>query len=164
MIDNIIRGKIEKQEAAHTLEKLIRYSQHVSGELLYGAPFFKDDHGLFTVDAVLVSDRGQVTVLDLVENQHPGDYVDRQDHAYNLVRAQLANKRQLTRRRDIIVPVQTVTFSTKARQDDLSDPEHPVISPGGILHFISHHQSQDRQTLDPTVVMDAIMHLGTYEW
>ena len=57
-----------------------------------------------------------------------------------------------------------MTFWTQADREDESDPERPIVGPGGILDFIQRHQAREHEDLDPEVVMDAVMFMGRYEW
>ena len=163
MIEEIIRGSIRKPQAAQALEKIIRNEESISGKMLYGYPVSTEDGVTFQVDAVIVSDRGLPTVIDLVQEDDPGDYGDRQDHAYNLVKCKLQMDPRLTRKRTLLVDLQTVTFWTQSDQDDESDPERPIVGPAGILDFIGRHQAREQEDLDPEVVMNAVMFMGRYE-
>ena len=164
MIEDITRGSIRKPQAAQALEEIIRNEESISGRMVYGYPVSTEDGVTFTVDAVIVSGQGLVTVIDLVQEDDPGDYGNRQDRAFNLVKCKLQMDRRLTRKRTLLADIQTVTFWTKADRDDESDPERPVIGPGGILDFIRSHQAREHEDLDPEVVMDAVMFIGRYEW
>ena len=164
MIEDITRGSIRKPQAAQALEEIIRNEESISGKMVYGYPVSTEDGVTFAVDAVIVSDRGLLTVIDLAQEDDPGDYGDRQDRAYNLVKCKLQMDPRLTRKRTLLVDLQTVTFWTKSDQDDESDPERPVVGPGGILDFIQSHQAREQEDLDPKVVMDAVMFMGRYEW
>ena len=164
MIEDITRGSIRKPQAAQALEEIIRNEEAISGRMVYGYPVSTEDGVTFTVDAVLVSGQGLVTVIDLVQEDDPGDYGNRQDRAFNLVKCKLQMDRRLTRKRTLLADIQTVTFWTQADRDDESDPERPVIGPGGILDFIRRHQAREHEDLDPEVVMDAVMFIGRYEW
>ena len=164
MIENITRGSIRKPQAAQALEEIIRNDESISGRMVYGCPVSTENDITFTVDAVIVSDRGLVTVIDLVQEDDPGDYGDRQDRAFNLVKCKLQMDRRLTRKRTLLADIQTVTFRTQADRDDESDPERPVVGPSGILDFIQRHQAREHEDLDPEVVMDAVMFMGRYEW
>ena len=164
MITEFTRGRITNQETARALEDIIGKDPGVSGRMVYGYPLIVADDRVTPVDAVLVSDTGHVTVFDLAQGPDPGSWGDRQDRAWNIIRSKLGARRELTRRRDIIVPVQTVTFWPEAPGDDGSDPERPLMGPNSILDFVRERQAQPHEDVDPQAVMDAIMFVGEYEW
>ena len=163
MIEDITQGSIRKPKAAQVLEEIIRNKESISGRMVYGYPVSTEDGVTFTVDAVIVSGQGLVTVIDLVQEDDPGDYGNRQDRAFNLVKCKLQMDPRLTRKRNLLVDLQTVTFWTKSDQDDESDPERPIVGPDGILDFIRRHQAREQENLNPEVVMNAVMFMGRYE-
>ena len=85
MIEDITRGSVRKPQATQALEEIIRNEESISGKMVYGYPVSTEDGVTFAVDAVIVSDRGMLTVIDLTQEDDPGDYEDRQDRAYKLV-------------------------------------------------------------------------------
>ena len=164
MIHNITRGIIRTPQAALALEAAVSDQDSVSGSIIFGYPTFTDQDSRVSVDALIVSDNGAVTVFDLVQDDHPGNYRKRQDQAFNLVHSKLMADSRLTRGRVLLPHIQTVTLWTQAGQDNLSDTECPLVTPSGILAFVQSHQAQEREPVDPFIVMEAIMFMGRYEW
>ncbi|MDE2793895.1 MAG: helicase, partial [Gemmatimonadota bacterium] len=63
-------------------------------------------------------ERGLV-VFDLIEGSDLGDFRTRQDEAANLLDAKLRTEPGLTRRRDLRVPIHTVSFAPAAGRETL---------------------------------------------
>ena len=95
MIHCIIRGINHKTEATRALEEIVGKADSLSGELIYGYPLTGTEDGVFAVDAVLVSDLGQVAVIDLAEGREAGEYWERQDRGFNLILGLLRMNREL---------------------------------------------------------------------
>ena len=56
MIHRIIRGINHKPRATRALEEIVRKTDSLSGELIYGYPLTGTEDGVFAADTVLVSD------------------------------------------------------------------------------------------------------------
>ena len=163
MIDSITRGIIRAPQAARALEEALAGQGSISGSMIFGYPVSASNTPVH-VDAVIVSDQGAVTVIDLTQEDSPGDYRQRQDQAFNLVHGKLMADCRLVTGRVLQPHVQTVTLWTQARQDNLFDHECPLVTPDGILKFIQGHQARDQEPVDPRTVLEAIMFMGRYEW
>ena len=92
------------------MEEIVGKADSLSGELIYGSPLTGTEDGVFTVDAVLVSDLGQVAVIDLAEGREAGEYRERQDRGFNLIARLLRMNQELMEGRRLRVHIQTLTF------------------------------------------------------
>lgn len=108
---SIIRGTNDKPAASHELAALMADRDDISGHLFIGYPIVNTPDGPRHVDALLVSpDRGLI-VFDLIEGAARGNYRSRQDDAANILEAKLKTHRPLMRRRDLLIPIRTLSFA-----------------------------------------------------
>ena len=158
MIHCIIRGINHKPEATRALEEIIGKADSLSGELVYGYPLTGTENGLFTVDAVLVSDEGQVAVIDLAQGRDAGEYRERQDRGFNLIVRLLRMDGELMEGRRLRVHIQTLTFGPELDSGDETDPEHPVVTGETLLEALERCQAEQETGVDPnTVLSDVLM-------
>ena len=157
MIHCIIRGINHKPEATSALEEIVGKADSLSGELIYGYPLTGTEDGVFTVDAVLVSDEGQVAVIDLAEGREAGEYRKRQDRGFNLIVSLLRMNQDLMEGRRLRVHIQTLTFGPELDSGDETDPEHPVVTGETLLEALERYQAEQETEVDPDTVLSAVM-------
>lgn len=79
--------------------------------MFLGYPIIGTAEGKYTIDAIWLTPRKGIVIFDLVEGRALGDYQQRQDEAANLLEAKLRVHQELVRRRDLLIPIHTVTFA-----------------------------------------------------
>lgn len=130
----IVRGTNEKPASSDALVEIMARQSNLSGQLFIGYPIINTSSGPHPIDALLVSpDRG-IVVFDLIEGRDVRDYGARQDDSANRLEATLKTHRELMRRRDLIVPIHTVSFAP-AMDDPASsgDYEYPLATTSSLL-------------------------------
>ena len=81
----------------------------------------------FDYDALLISDDKGVVILDLIEGNDTTDYELRQDDSANKLESRLRLHRDLVRRRDLLVPIHTITFAPGVvRPDEHIKDNYPL--------------------------------------
>ena len=157
-----LRGAVRKPQAARAFEDLVLQAPAVAGEVIYGFPLNgAPGRGIFAVDAVLVSPQGQVTVIDLVETAHPGDYRNRQDQAFTAVDRKLRAQTSLMNRRTPMVQVQTASFAPLVPISDLADPEHPLLNRETLVSALEGFQADPPEGVTQAQVLDAILYTNS---
>ena len=106
----VIRGASLKPVASGKLIEALSTRTDWTGRLFVGYPIIGTVEGPHRVDALWVSERG-IVVFDLVEGREPGDYEGRQDDTANKIDAQLRVHPTLVRRRQLRIPIHTISFS-----------------------------------------------------
>jgi len=76
-----------------------------------GYPLIGTPEGRFAIDALWVSVEKGLVVFDLAEGKDLGNYRERQDDAANLLEAKLKTHRELMKRRDLLVSIETITYA-----------------------------------------------------
>ena len=157
-----LRGAVRKPQAARGFEDLVLQAPAITGEVIYGFPLNgTPGEGIFTVDAVLVSPQGQVTVIDFVETAHPGDYRNRQDQAFTAVDRKLRAQTSLMNRRTPRVQVQTASFAPGIAESDLADPEHPLLNRETLVSALEGFQANPPEGVTQAQVLDAILYVNS---
>lgn len=127
---SILRGTNAKPASSHALTSAMASCPGVTGQLFIGYPIVRGPVGPWPIDALLVSpDRG-IVVFDLIEGGEPGDYPSRQDDGANMLEARLKTHSPLTRRRELRIPVSTLSFAPGVPLDVLTNrtDDYPIVA------------------------------------
>lgn len=108
---NIIRGTNTKPASSQALVEYFSENSTVQGFLLIGYPIIGTSEGRYPIDALLVSPEKGIVIFDLLEGVDPGEYALRQDDAANKLEARLKTHRELMDRRNLLIPINTITFA-----------------------------------------------------
>ena len=125
---SVIRGTNGKPAASRLLAEEAAEWKEWSGKLFIGYPIVGGTGGAHRIDALLVSNERGLVVFDLIEGSDLGDFRARQDETANLLDAKLRTQPGLTRRRELRVPIHTVSFAPAAGQATLrsDDRDYPL--------------------------------------
>lgn len=115
---DIVRGASHKPASSDALVKIVSQQSAWSGCLFIGYPIFSTSEGLWMIDALLVSADMGVVVFDLIEGHETGDFGARQDDSANKLEARLKVHQGLMRRRDLMVPIHTISFAPALTNPD----------------------------------------------
>ena len=108
---DVVMGTTQKPASSRALASTLANAPDLSGQLFIGYPIIGTAAGSYPIDALLVSEDGGVVIFDLVEGTDPNGYQARQDDAYNKLEAKLKVYPQLMNRRDLRVPIETISFA-----------------------------------------------------
>ena len=115
----IVRGISQKPVSSGALVEIVSQQTALSGQLFIGYPMISTSEGRHLIDALLVSADVGVVVFDLIEGRETGDYGARQDDSANKLEARLKVHQELMRRRDLMVPIHTISFAPALSNPDL---------------------------------------------
>ena len=107
----VIQGTNQKPVSSTQLARLLSQQTDLSGQLFIGYPIIGTSEGPHVIDALLVSNDKGLVILDLIEGTDTTNYETRQDDSANKLEARLRLHRALVRRRDLLVPIHTVSFA-----------------------------------------------------
>jgi superfamily I DNA and RNA helicase len=110
---SIIRGTNGKPASSQALAAFFSNLHDSSGYLFIGYPIIGTSEGRHPIDALLISRNGGIVIFDLVEESVPGGYGLRQDDSANKLEARLKTHRELMRRRDLAIPIHTISFAPR---------------------------------------------------
>lgn len=109
---NVIPGTSEKPESSRLL---VDYFEKISGKddsyLYTGYPIIGTSNGPYPIDAVLLSPKYGLVIIDLIEGRDISGYEDKQDESFNKMESKLKNYKELTNKRNLRVSISVVTFA-----------------------------------------------------
>ena len=111
MAIDLIRGTTRKEVSSAALIECLAPQSDLSGELFIGYPIIATASGPYLIDALLVSRDMGIVVFDLVEGNELGNYDERQDDVANKLEAKLKSHPELVERRNLVVPIQPLSFA-----------------------------------------------------
>ena len=138
----VIRGASLKPVASARLIETLSERTDWAGRLFVGYPIIGTVDGPHRVDALWVSERG-IVVFDLIEGREPGDYESRQDDTANKIDAQLRVHPALVRRRELRIPIHTISFSPTANGSVSGAGKGVLAGPDAILAVLDGLAWQD---------------------
>lgn len=113
---SIVQGTNDKPASSQSLVSLISGRADLSGHLFIGYPIIGTSEGRHPIDALLVSAEKGIVIFDLIEGTDPSDYGLRQDDSANKLEARLKTHRELMRRRELLVPIHTISFAPGVKE------------------------------------------------
>ena len=154
---SIIHGANDKPAASNELASAMADCPDVSGHLFIGYPIVSTPEGRHRIDALLVSpDRGLV-VFDLVEGAARDDYQARQDDSANRLEARLKTHRELTRGRDLRVPIHTLSFAPAVHDPRIgADSDYPLTNRATLPHALRRFTWDERDQSAYDTALSAI--------
>ncbi|KKB63792.1 helicase [Robbsia andropogonis] len=108
---SVVIGTNDKPVASLDLANYFSHPQGIDGQLMIGYPIIGTPDGRHAIDAILVTPQKGIVAIDLIEGGDPGDYDARQDDAANRLEARLKTYRDLMRRRDMLIPIHTISYA-----------------------------------------------------
>jgi superfamily I DNA and RNA helicase len=108
---SIVQGTNRKPVSSRALITYFSNADNVDGELFIGYPIIGSPEGRYPIDASWVTPSKGVVLFDLIEGGDVSDFPARQDDAANKLEARLKTHRELMIRRDLVVPLHTISFA-----------------------------------------------------
>ena len=130
---SIIRGTNDKPAASSELESAMAACGGLSGQLFIGYPIVSTPEGRHRIDALLVSPELGLVVFDLVEGAGLDGYQARQDDSANRLEARLKTHRELTRGRNLAIPIHALSFAPSRHVPEVETDDGYLISNGAGL-------------------------------
>lgn len=158
---DIIRGTNRKPAASEALANFFETHSELEGQVFLGYPIIGTAEGRFAIDAIWLTPTKGIIVFDLIEGLNAGKFQYRQDEAANFLEAKLRGHRELISRRDLLVPIHTLTFAP-AFSHRIDDAEYPFASQNeliGSIQEISGWQTEDNDIFENT--LSAIQSIST---
>ena len=162
----IVRSTSQKPVSSEALVEVVSQQSAWSGRLFIGYPIYSTSEGLQMIDALLVSAEMGVVVFDLIEGHDTDDYGVRQDDSANKIEARLKFHQALMRRRDLMVPIHTISFAPALRNlDSHRIDDYPLANAPSLIQALNRFtwscpHGQDMQDMCDRV-LSAIEHIST---
>lgn len=151
---DVIQGTNQKPVSSTELANLLSQQTDMSGQLFIGYPIIGTSQGPHLIDALLVSDDKGVVILDLIEGTDTSDYEYRQDDSANKLEARLRLHRDLVRRRDLLVPIHTVSFAPGViKLHDHAQDNYPLANSATLVNELNdlEWEASDWHTYEATL-------------
>lgn len=150
---HIVKGTTQKPASSGELVKLLAKVPDLSGQLFIGYPIIGTATGPHHVDALFVSEEMGIVIFDLIEGTGIGQYKERQDDSFNKLHARLRVYPHLMNRRELRVPIQTVSFSPEAINSGISDDGYLLANRHTLVDAVNR---LDRTTLEDSVLRETL--------
>lgn len=115
---SVIRGSSEKFVSGKILADNLEDLKDVEGTLYLGYPIIGSIDGAIDIDAMLITKEHGVIIFDLYEGQDRSDRSHFRDDLYMKTQSKLLDYKQLVHRRNLMVPINVVTFATAIKHSD----------------------------------------------
>lgn len=139
-----IRGVNDKPAASEALESALTSIEDLSGECFFGFPLIATPEGRYSIDATLVSPTKGIVIFDLVEGIDIGDYADRQDDLSNKIEAKLKLHKDLVKGRNLVPPLEVITFAPAiVNVDEITTEDHPIANEGNLVNILGRFSWSD---------------------
>ena len=145
---HIVRGTTQKPASSGELIKLLVQVPSLSGQLFVGYPIIGTATGPHHVDALFISQEMGIVIFDLIEGTGIGQYKERQDDSFNKLHSRLRVYPSLMNRRELRVPIQTISFSPEAINPDISGDSYFLTNRYTVVDVLNR--------LDRTVLEDSV--------
>ena len=152
----VVRGTTQKPASSRDLARILGNAHDLSGQLFIGYPIIGTAAGAYRIDALLVSEDSGVVIFDLVEGTDVGDYRGRQDDAYNKLEAKLKVYPQLMKRRDLLVPIETLSFAPGLPTVAQSHDDYQITNGQTVVDALKKLQGQRFENDTYRVTLSAI--------
>lgn len=138
MTIDIVRGTSNRPAASGTLVECISRQTNWSGTLFIGYPIINTSEGRHLIDALLVSADKGIVVFDLIEGVVKDDYGLRQDDSYNKLEARLKTHSELMRRRELLIPIHTISFAPAVDNPSLYvEGGYPLVNASSLIQELT---------------------------
>ncbi len=156
MITIDINVSVKNPQAHHDLVRIVLTEPALEGDMIIGYPLSSTSDTVTGMDAASISPSGQVTIIDIVDRENPGEYRTRQDDAFLSLQSRFHMRKDLMDRRRCLAPIQTVTFGPDLPEENAEDPEHPLCNGNGIAAVLARVQRDMRGEANPEAVLEAM--------
>ena len=148
-LELMVHGSPKQGQATEGLKALLERSEELTGTLFLAYPL--------KTDAVIISDRGQVTVIDLHDEPPAGNYRERQDEGFQAVTGLLQTHRDLMNGRNPRSRVQTISIASGLFRPDAENTEHPLVNMANAAGELEKFQQHPPHDVDPKTVVKLLL-------
>ena len=157
-----VRGASRKPASSKVLVDLISGQTDLSGCLFIGYPIIRTADGRHTIDALFLSAEKGIVVFDLVEGTDTGDYGSRQDDSANRLEARLRLHRELTRRRDLLIHIHTISFAPGVSDPaSCAEADYPIANSSSLMRELAQFTWENADEKIYSQALSAIQNIST---
>ncbi len=158
----IVQGTSKKPVSSKELVELIASEANLSGQLFIGYPIIGTSEGQHLIDALLVSSDKGLILFDLIEGTNIDDYGPRQDDSANKLEARLKTHRELMHRRELRIPIYTVSFAPGVAQlNKYVEDDYPIANRDTLIEILGDFKWANQKKDIHEAVLSAIESIST---
>ena len=137
----VIQGTNQKPASSTELANLLSQQTDLFGLLLIGYPIIGTAEGPHVIDAIYISNDRGVVIFDLIEGTDTKNYECRQDDSANKLEAKLRLHPKLLMRRELLVPIRTISFAPGVlRLDEHIKEGYPLANHNTLVNDIKNFE------------------------
>lgn len=141
----IVRGTNKKPAASRALTELLAHRGDLSGELFIGYPIIRTANGGYPIDALLISSETGIVAFDLIEgSSFDNGYPTRQDDSANKLEAYLKSHAELVDRRDLLIPIHTISYAPGLSTSGIADDDYPLANDTTLIDRLRRFRWENR--------------------
>ena len=138
---DIVQGTNQYPAASMELTKLLSGPTGLSGQLFIGYPIIGTSEGPHMIDALLISEDRGIAIIDLIEGDRTRGYELRQDDSANKLEARLKLHRNLLQRRQLLIPIHTVSFAPGVNKPEAhAELDYPIANRDTLVEALKHFE------------------------
>lgn len=159
---SIVQGTNSKPASSRILVSFFSSLENEDGELFIGYPIINSPDGRYPFDAVWVSPSKGIVIFDLIEGTDTSGFEDRQDDLANKLEARLKTHKDLMNRRNLVVPIHTISFAPGSFGADNSTESTYILANSDTLDGkLSTFEWGDSNPKYYTSVISALQNIST---
>lgn len=158
----IVRGTNKKPAASRALAELLAHRGDLSGELFIGYPIIRTANGGYPIDALLISSETGIVAFDLIEGSAlDEDYPTRQDDFANKLEAYLKSHAELVDRRDLLIPIHTISYAPGLSTSGIAGDEYPRANDTTLVDRLRRFRWENRSPVVYSSALSVIQSTST---
>ena len=162
MTIDIVQGTNHRPAASRALVELISRQIDWSGLLFIGYPIISTSEGKHSIDALLMSADKGIVVFDLIEEPDTSNYGSRQDDSANKLEARLKVHSELMRRRELLIPIHTISFAPRVNNPILHvEDDYPLVNTSSLIQELTKFTWQNPDNEVHEKALSAIESIST---
>jgi superfamily I DNA and RNA helicase len=125
----VVRGGTDKPVSSQILADYFESRNDIEGYLYLGYPIIGTIDGGYQIDALLLSEQHGAVIFHLIEGSYDDqlDFGAVQDENHTKLESKLKQHKDLTKKRDLLVELNSVSFAPAWTNRSYIDSEYPVL-------------------------------------
>ncbi len=120
----IISGTTQKPSSSALLRKFFQKHDELNGYLYIGYTSIKTVDGAYPIDSIFISPDKGLVIFYLIDGKDIKGYEDLQDDLANKIEAKLKGYRQLVNKRQLLVPINVITYAPMCKVKNEYDEDY----------------------------------------
>lgn len=161
---SIVQGTNSKPVSSNALTNFFSSTDNIDGELFIGYPIISSPHGRYPIDAIWVSPVKGIIIFDLIEGRDLENYDIKQDDDANKIEARLKTYRELVDRRNLVIPIHTISFAPGVENNLLESryiESYPLVNEESIQTELNKFEWTNKEVHHYEFTLSALQSIST---